>query len=179
VSERTPAHRLSAAALRESFDASFARPASLASAPGEHLLAVRVAGEPWLVRLAEIAGLYADLHVAWLPSTVPALRGIASLRGAIVPVYDLASLLGRPGGETLRWLVLSAGPRRVGLAFERFEGHLAVGPGRMVTPGGREGHPHVAAIVSDSECRRPVMDVGSLLEAIATAALAGRPAQEG
>jgi len=179
VSGPAPARKLSAAALRESFDASFARPASPAAAPGEHMLAVRIAGEPWLLRLAEIAGLYVDLRVAWLPSAVPELRGTASLRGGIVPVYDLAALLGHPGGEPARWLASTAGRERVGLAFERFEAHLTVAPGRVVPSGDGRGHRHVAGIVREAEEARPVLDVGSVLETIAAAALAGRPAQEG
>jgi len=44
--------------------------------------------------MAEVSGLFADKKVTRLPSPVSELSGIAGLRGAVLPVYDLAMLLG-------------------------------------------------------------------------------------
>ena len=167
-----------AAALREAFDASFARAVEGAAAPVEHMLAVRIATDPYVLRLSEIAGLHVDLDVVSLPSAVRELRGIASLRNGIVPVYDLAQLLGYAGGAPARWLVLAGRRHKLGLAFDRFEAYLGVTSEQLSASRGARGRRHIAGVVRDGDLARPIVHVSSVLEAIAAAALAGTPKKE-
>jgi purine-binding chemotaxis protein CheW len=173
------AHAITATALREAFDASFARAVGGAAAPVEHMLAVRIATDPYALRLGEIAGLHVDLDVVSLPSAVRELRGIASLRNGIVPVYDLAQLLGYAAGAPGRWLVLAGGRHKVGLAFDTFEAYLGVTSEQISASRSREGRRHVAGIVRDGDLARPIVQISSVLEAIAAAACAGKPKKEG
>ena len=48
----------------------------------------------------------------------PFTRGVALIRGASVPVIDLALLLGRPGGAPARLVTLQAGGRTTVLAVD-------------------------------------------------------------
>jgi len=130
--------------LRDAFDRSFAEPLRSAPARFEHLLAIRVAGEPYAVRLEEIAGLHAGWPVTAVPSPSPALLGIAGFRGSLVPVYDLSVLLGLTAPPTPRWIALSTGRTRVAFAFAGLDGHLQVAPDTLATEpgaatGGRRG----------------------------------------
>jgi len=154
--------------LRREFDGTFARAVREGEAPREDLLAVRVAGDPYALRLTECAGLYADRKVTRLPTPMADLIGLAAFRGVLVPVYDLRGLLGYPRTtETPRWMVAAAG-NAVALAFEGFEAHVRVEGGSLAAePAGRR---HAAAIVRLAGHARPLLSVPSLLEAIASGA---------
>ena len=97
-----------AAELARAFAAGFARAPEAASRALIDLLAIRLGDAPHALRLAQVAGLYARRAIVPLPSSLPELLGLVSLRAAIVPVYDLAALLGRPAQQAPRWLVLAA-----------------------------------------------------------------------
>ena len=117
-----------AAALREEFDRSFAAlPAE--PVPSEELLAIRVGSSSYAVRLRDVSELVAGHPVSRLASTTPSLLGLASLRGGVVPVFSLASLLGAAAGlplpaTTPRWLLLCSGQEPFALAFDGFDGYL-------------------------------------------------------
>ena len=83
-----------AAALRAAFDRSFAEAADAGRAPHLDFLAIRVAGDPYALRLSEVASLHVDSKRVRAPSLLPELSGLASFRGVLTPVYDLAALLG-------------------------------------------------------------------------------------
>src|SRR5689334_2101663 len=103
----TVADRL--AALRAEFDGSFGQPVRPPDAEHAELLALRAGGRRYALRLAQTSGLHPDRPVTPLPGPVTALLGLAGFGGTIVPVYDLAALLGHPGPDQPRWLVLAAG----------------------------------------------------------------------
>src|ERR1039458_7695948 len=97
-----------AAALRQAFDQSFALPPPPASQEVEDLLAIRVAGNPYAIRLRDIAGIVAGRKVVPVPAVRLDLLGLAGIRGGVVPVFGLASILGygqvpgSRGGQSLR-----------------------------------------------------------------------------
>jgi purine-binding chemotaxis protein CheW len=111
--------------LRSEFDQGFALQAEPAVGEQENYLAVRVAGHPYALSLSEIAGLFADRSLTYLPSSVPELLGIASFRGQTAPVYDLAALLGYASSPPYRWLLLLKAESPLALAFEFFEAHVS------------------------------------------------------
>lgn len=158
----------SAEALRAEFDAAFARPARGAGGGTVALLAVRAGGEPLALRVLEIAGLMAARPVVPVPSPRVELLGVCGVRGAIVPVYSLARLLGRGDDGPPRWIVLAAaGSERVGLAVPVFERHLVVPAAEVraaAQPAAAAGHaPHVLTAGGEA---RPVLSVPSLVRAI-------------
>jgi purine-binding chemotaxis protein CheW len=128
---------------------------------------VRVAGDAYAIRLTEIGGLYADKRVIPLPTYAPNLLGVAGFRGQVVPVYDLAALLGYASRPAARWLVLAAGRDPVAFAFERFETQLMVSPESEIVSGGRqENRAHLRGAVQMRGVVRPIVHLQSVVEEI-------------
>lgn len=114
-----------AAELRAEFDQSFARAPGDDAAAMQSLLAIRLGGAPYALHVSDVTSVLVDRRITALPTPVPHLRGLVGIRGAIVPVYDLAALLGHPDSSTPRWLVTaSAAP--IAFAVEQFEGLATV-----------------------------------------------------
>lgn len=87
------------AALRRSFDEAFAVPPRLREEGLEHLLLIRVAGEALALKTLHVTGLVRIGRILPIPSRIPELLGITGIRGTLVPVFDLAALLGFHPGE--------------------------------------------------------------------------------
>jgi chemotaxis signal transduction protein len=171
---------VSAADLKRGFDRAFSQaPATLADAQDD-LLAVEIGGDPYAIRLPEVAGLVSDGSVMPLPGSVPAMLGLMAIRGDLVPAYDLRILLDYPRGAPSRWLLIAAGTR-VALAVDRFEGHLRVARGR-VSPGATahasSRSSYFREVVRTGERTRPVIHVASVLDQIVLAAHQ-RPREQG
>jgi chemotaxis signal transduction protein len=160
------------AALRREFDASFAETAFTRGAALIDLLDIRVGGVPYALRTSEIAGIHADRRLTPVPSRLAELIGLFSLRGAVIPVYDLAATLGHPVHARPRWIAVVSG-MTAGLAFAEFAGHARVEATAIVP---REGAPlatrYAASVVDLGERLRPIVSVPSLLSAISSRAAA-------
>jgi chemotaxis signal transduction protein len=158
-----------AAALREAFDRSFADSGQAATTQSidESFLGIRVAEDPFALRLSEIAGLYLDRQIMPLPSPVRELLGISGFRGALAPVYHLGLLLGYPAGPPCRWLAVVRGDCLVALAFDLFETHLRI-PADQVAPADGAGTAGlVQGLIAAPRPVRPIVDVSSVMQAIA------------
>jgi len=166
-----------AAELRQAFDRSFARAADADRPPSEDLLAIRVGGDAFAVRFAEVAGVFVDCKLAPLPGSAPQLIGLTALKGRVLPVYDLGALLGYPAAAAARsWLVAAGAP--VALAFDRFDGHLRVAR-EAVTPrrSADANQPFVDEAVRTERLIRPIIRVASVVKAIESLARRARPAE--
>ncbi len=146
--------------LRRAFDSAFA---SEPAAPVEcvDLLALRAAGRPYAIRIAEVAAVVPAGRTVALPGDVPGLLGVAAVRGLLVSVYHLGVLLGAATGEAPRWMVLSAGWERLGLVFEDLEGYLRVPCGDVIESGPGAGGVREVACVGST--LRPVVSISALL----------------
>jgi chemotaxis signal transduction protein len=154
--------------LRRRFDAAFGERPADGHEEVVALLALRVGGEPVAMRVLETSGLVPARRVVPVPSRRTELLGISGLRGAVVPVYGLARLLGRGEEVEPRWIVLVAagGEERVGLAVAAFERHLVV-PARDLRPAEHAApRAHVREILHVAGASRPVLSVPSLVKAI-------------
>ncbi|WP_030435364.1 chemotaxis protein CheW [Actinoplanes subtropicus] len=146
--------------LRQEFDRSFAEPVRRHDEEHVELLAVRAGGRPYALRLAQTAGLHPDRPVTPLPGPLPALLGLAGFAGTVVPVYDLAALLGHPAGGHPRWLVLAAGQPPLGLAFHELDGHVRVTADAIVREQTHEGpRGCLRGIAGLDGAARPIIDV--------------------
>ncbi len=164
-------------ALRRAFDAAFASPPAPSHAVSERLLAIGLGGDPFAMRLKDVAGLFKDRRVRLLPASLPHFLGVASLQGRPVPVYDLRRVFGYNPTPNPRWLVLVPGPVPLGLAFDSFEGQFAALPEHLVAePGGRAGH--VKQAVRTGETLRRIVEVASVVETVGSQAGAVGPAKE-
>jgi chemotaxis signal transduction protein len=156
--------------FRHAFDKAFAAAPITTLETFEDLLAVRVAGDPYALRVREITGLVASRKIVPLPSKRPELLGIAGNRGSLVAVYSLAALLGYGAdSKPTPWLALAGGSDPIGLGFEAFEGFLRVRSGDLHSARVAEGaKPHVGetVLVEGNQSRR-VVDIPSTLGALA------------
>lgn len=123
---------LSAEALRREFDDAFARPVREHAADFVDLLSIRVAGQPYAVRVAELGGVAAGRRVTPVPSLERSFSGLVGIRGAVFAVYELAELLGLGRHYSERgWVALAAGNAELALAFDELEGHLRLDPSAL------------------------------------------------
>jgi chemotaxis signal transduction protein len=160
---RTVADRL--AELREEFDRSFTEPARRHDVEHVELLAIRAGGRPYALGLSQTSGLHPDRPVTPVPGPVPALLGVAGFGGAIVPVYDLAALLGHPVPERPRWLVPATGTPPLALAFHELDGHLRVPAAAVVAEAGAH-RGCLRGVVPLPGGNRPIVDVPSARAAV-------------
>jgi chemotaxis signal transduction protein len=115
-----------AAEMRRAFDESFANPITLDEKARLPALVVMIAGRRWVVRLPDIAGVARVKPPLPVPGGSAGLLGLTGVRGALVPVYSLAALLGlteSPKGDTC-WLALVSHGGTLGLAFDELERHI-------------------------------------------------------
>jgi chemotaxis signal transduction protein len=146
--------------LRRAFDASFA---AAPPAPAERvdLIALRAGDLSCAVRMAEVGSVVPFREVAPIPCDEPAFRGVAGVRGAMLPVYDLAALMGAGAAAAPRWMLVSGGAERVALAFDEIEEYLRVGRDQIVAAA--EGAAATEAVRAGSSVRA-VVSVATVLK---------------
>ena len=156
---RTVAERV--AELRSDFDRSFGEPARVLEGDHVELLAIGAGERPYALRLSQTSGVHPDRPVTALPTTLRALLGVAGFAGTIVPVYDLAALLGHPIAQRPRWLVLTAGSPPLALAFHELDRHLRVPVDDVVdgAPDSPRPHGYLHGMVRLPDGDRPIIDV--------------------
>jgi chemotaxis signal transduction protein len=150
--------------LRDMFDQSFAAAALAPEAAHTDFVCIRVGGEPAAIALGDITSLHADLRVVALPTPAPVLLGVAAVRAAVVPIYDLCAALGGGATGQARWIVLVRGGS-VGFAVQGFDGHARI-PDASIAPAPQPGH--LRGRFSFGGQPRSVIDIGSVLTAITT-----------
>jgi chemotaxis signal transduction protein len=153
------------AELRGDFDRSFAQPARRHDDEHAEMLAIRAGGRPYVLRLSQTAGLYPDRPVTALPGPLSALLGVAGFGGGIVPVWDLATLLGHPVPDRARWMVLAAGAPALALAFHQLDGHVQV-PADAIIAEGFGARDSLRGMVSLPGGTRPIIDVSAARAAV-------------
>ncbi|MES2640783.1 MAG: chemotaxis protein CheW [Myxococcota bacterium] len=146
---------LDAGALRAAFDQAFASAAATSDAEGDTFLLLRVAGDPYALRVLDLAEITRYPRVVPLPSADPAFIGLTSLRGAMVPVFALGVMLGYPPAAAPgAWLARCAHSQgMIAFAFDATDGFtrgVATAAGGALREGGG----------GDGGARRDVVVVG-------------------
>ena len=150
--------------IRRAFDQAFAEPPPAGRSDEESLLGIGVGTGVFAIRLADIRGLVPAPRIVAVPGPEAALLGIASLRGALLPIYGLAVLLGYPApSEAPRWVVIADDGVPVGLAFDRFEGYLQIRRDALVAREAASGGADLIGTVQTPRGGRAVIDVGRLM----------------
>jgi chemotaxis signal transduction protein len=153
--------------LAQAFDATFAEAPHTDAQKFEDVLAIRLGGEAHALRLSEVAGLFAQRNIVRLPSALPELLGLVSLRATIVPVYDLGALLGCPRQPEPHWLVLAASAP-IALAFEELEGYRRLPTASIIAGAASiEVGAGTRELVRIGTELRPLVSVSSVTEGIA------------
>ncbi len=155
------------AELRAGFDRSFAEPPRRQHLDTCELLAIRAGACRYVLRLSQTSGLFSDRPVTSLPGPVPALLGIAGFSGTIIPVYDLATLLGHPVPDPPRWLVLAVGTPAVAFAFHDLDGHLRLPTEAIIGAADRHGRRGcLRGMVPLPDGTRAIVDLPSVRTAV-------------
>jgi purine-binding chemotaxis protein CheW len=111
------------AELRRAFDDAFALPPPVAGeAAVEPVLMLTVGGDPYAVRVTEVAGFEKARPLLVLPGATPHLLGLAGLRGRLMPVFSLATVMGYRREDAEPWLLIVGRTEPLALAFTGFEG---------------------------------------------------------
>jgi purine-binding chemotaxis protein CheW len=159
--------------LRQDFDDGFTRSIATRENSSHDLLAIRVAGAAFALRVAEVAGIFTDSKLVSFPSNVQAFSGLVGFRGTVVPIYDLAVLLHAAHLEPRRWLVLS-NAANIGFAFDTFEGHLRIARSDIVASDDtqQKHRSYAREIANVSSGARPIINLGDVIEQITALATA-------
>lgn len=166
-----------AADLRSAFDRAFAAPMQTEAVVNQDLLAIRVGGEPYGIRLSEVSGLFVDRPVTQVPASNASLLGIGGFRGAIVPVHSLPILLGHSTSQLPRWLVMAAAVP-IALAFDLFEGHLRVSAGAILAQQPQaQTRGYAPDFVHGGGLVRPILHLASLIASLGASDAPASPAQ--
>ena len=121
--------------MRRAFDESFAAPAVAPPSDLQDYLAIRVGNGHYALKTSNLSALGVSRTVVAVPTSVPALMGIAGVQGQLVPVYRLGQLLGHEADSQDRWWLAIVGiDQPIGLAIEELEGHLRAAPADVHTP---------------------------------------------
>lgn len=102
-----------------------------------------------------------------VPSIDPAVRGVTSFRGRIVPLLHLATLLGEAGGEGGTAVLVRIGPRRLCVEVDDAEDVLRE-PGLPVPP--EVSLPFAVAVARRSDGLVPLLDLAAVGARIAETA---------
>ena len=113
-----------ARALRAAFDRTFAE-APVAPVAQVEVLVLHAGGLPCAIARAELAALRNDLTIVALPSPAPALLGVTSLHGQLLPVWDLGRLVHGEPARGRRWCAIVR-DESAAFAFDRLDGYLRV-----------------------------------------------------
>lgn len=138
------------------------------------LLSFTVGGEDYSVDIMSVREIRSGTTATALPHAPDYVRGVINLRGNVLPILDLAVRLGLPtkGGEDARHviIVVDVGNRTVGLMVDAVSDILTAAQDDLQPPpdvgtGGGQGHVSALFVMNDRLYR--VLDLGSVLPAIA------------
>jgi purine-binding chemotaxis protein CheW len=79
---------------------------------------VRVAGEHYALPVEQVLEVAELGEIAAVPGSPPEVLGVRNLRGQVIPVIDLATMLGLSGGESSRVVVAESGELLAGLVVD-------------------------------------------------------------
>ena len=156
---------------RAAFDRSFAEPRRLGDDDAVlDVLGIRIAGDPFALNLADLAGLQPAMPASPYPATAPGLLGLAGHQGQVLPLYDLRALIGRGAATAVRWWAIArAAP--LALAFEGFDGQWRLTPGDRLQQSDAAG---TGWAVRCGGALRPLIELEGLIAAVAGSQL-GEP----
>lgn len=127
---------------------------------GGAFLLVRAGGRRVGIAVEAVIEVREPDELGAIPSLEPALRGVTALRGQLMPVLNLALLLGGEPGPGAVVVVTDLGGRRIGLEVD--DADIVVGGGVPLL-GADETLPWARAIAAlPDQVYVPLLDLGAL-----------------
>lgn len=151
-------------ALKRDFDRAFAAPPRGVQEAFEDVLAIRVGGDPYAIRLADVASLGARPAAVPLPSRRPECLGLVGQGGSLAALYSLSALLGLSGGtSTPRWMVLLKGGTGLALGFEGYDGYARIPLSEIAPLADAAKRRHVTRAAGRGASTRLIIDIPSIV----------------
>jgi purine-binding chemotaxis protein CheW len=157
-----------AAELRATFDRTYAvSPCSQTLERIEDLLSIRLDGNPYALRTAELSAFTRAPRIVAVPSPIPELLGLCGIRGGVVPVYSLSALFSHRREDQERWCVLCGSEEPVAFAFSDFEGYVRAVQSQVYAARHEDGtSEHVTQVIRINEIIRPIVSLPSIVDLI-------------
>ncbi|MEK7469670.1 MAG: chemotaxis protein CheW [Planctomycetota bacterium] len=134
--------------MRRDFDAVFALPRAPEPPPAESLLRISTAGTGFNVRLNELSCVLPCAVVVPVPGARRGLLGLTAVRGQIMPLYALATLLELPGPvPTPRWILVAEAGAALGVDAVEGVTQVPVAAVREVASAGSRALLNVTSVV--------------------------------
>ncbi|HEY4057179.1 MAG TPA: chemotaxis protein CheW, partial [Kofleriaceae bacterium] len=96
--------------LRAVFDRAFREPHPPEARDKYSLILIGVAGARYAIPVDKITTIQVDARIGPMPAKERGMCGLATVRNAIVPVFDLGVALGhRNDAQAGRWIVIASG----------------------------------------------------------------------
>ena len=153
------------AELRQAFDESFTKPAVRQQEPDADLLLVRTRQTELALLTSDFAAIARCPALTAVPSGHRALCGLAGVRGALVAVYRLATLVGdERTGPDGGWVGLLRADPSAALQFDELVGYVRIPRSEIRSAAAREQVPGATEIVRVGNQSRAVIRMSTLLE---------------
>jgi purine-binding chemotaxis protein CheW len=130
------------------------------------LLVFRVGDERFAVPLSDVDEVVEAQPVQRVPDSPPTVLGVASIRGALLTVYDPRPVLMVDGSVDAAMLLFVRGGRRVALAIDDVFDPVMVSERELLpTPSGAESDGIVIGVVRRESTLTAVLDTDALFRA--------------
>lgn len=98
------------------------------SAPEIELLSFRLGGEEYAVLVEDVGEVLKQRELTQVPNTADYILGVTSLRGTMLPIFDLCKRLGISGlkDEKSRIIIVRVEQEEVGLLVDRVTGVIRI-----------------------------------------------------
>jgi purine-binding chemotaxis protein CheW len=152
--------------LRRDFDQVFAAPHAGQAKDEENLIGLRIEGDHFGLSVLEIVGVAVAGKIVAMPCRSPGFLGLTGIRGAVIPVYSLAVLLGYPKAEEdVHWLAVCGAKEPLALAWGSFEGYLRISRTDSHASD-RDARRHVHRFVQAGDVVRAIVSIASVVSSI-------------
>lgn len=153
-------------AYRDAFDRAFALPADTQRDPGIDILMIRMGETVFALRLDELSNVQTCGKVVPIPGSSTFLLGLAGIRGAVVPAFCLATLLGCASTDSKRWVVLCNREAPVGLVFDELLGLRQVQLADIYPAQTAAGQTHSSEVVRQGSQVVSIINLDSVMDQI-------------
>jgi purine-binding chemotaxis protein CheW len=123
---------------------------------------IRAAGEDYALSVEDVIEVAELGHITPVPGAPSAVLGVRNLRGTVLPVVDLATVLGLPqAGPSERIVVAEQAGRRAALAVES-----VTGVEQLPSASEEVESPHLVGAALADGALVGILDVGSVLNSV-------------
>ncbi len=167
MSDKTSSLSHTLAQMRQSFDQSFAEKPQPETTPGEPYILIGVSKARLAIKTSEVLSIESHKPVLSLPGHSNFFIGLTGIKGKLIPLYNLKSILGHESerkDELCHWLAVVGGTSPLALAFQNFEGSVRIPESDVFMPSEKQRNTREAFRLASQVIS--VLDIQSLISEI-------------